>query len=223
MTKIVIADDHPLVRQGLRAVFAGAPDIDVVAEVANGQDAVNEVLRRHPDVVLMDLDMPELHGIEATRQIAAESPATAVIVLTMFEDDESVFAAINAGAKGYLLKGSDGTDILTAVRAAATGQTVFGPAFADRLRTWFSHPSSHRESPFPDLTPRELEVLDRIAAGLSNAEIGEQLHLSTKTIANNVSTIFNKLEVTRRGQAIVRARDAGLGKPDSEGSDSNIT
>jgi DNA-binding NarL/FixJ family response regulator len=140
----------------------------------------------------------------------------------MFEDDESVFAAVSAGAAGYLLKGSDGSDILTAVRAAATGQTVFGPAFADRLRAWFADPAPAERGPFPELTPREHDILDHLAAGLTNAEIGQRLHLSTKTIANNVSTILNKLHFTQRGQAIVRAREAGLGRihpvpPDTNG------
>ena len=224
MITVVLADDHPLVRDGLRAVFAGAADIDVLAEADNGRDAVSEVVRHQPDVVLMDLDMPEVHGIEATLEITAHSPTTAVLVLTMFEDDESVFAAVNAGASGYLLKGADGADILTAVRAAATGQTVFGPAFADRLRAWFSGTKPNKQSPFPELTPREFDILDRLAAGLTNAEIGKRLHLSTKTIANNVSNILNKLHFTQRGEAIVRAREAGLGRtqpdrPDTDGPD----
>jgi len=212
MITVVLADDHPLVRDGLRAVFTGAPDIDVVAETDNGRDAVSAVVRHQPDVVLMDLDMPELHGIEATRKITAQSPTTAVLVLTMFEDDESVFAAVSAGASGYLLKGSGGADILTAVRAAATGQTVFSPVFADRLRAWLGGSPPVQQSPFPELTPRELSILDHLAAGLTNGEIGERLHLSTKTIANNVSTILNKLHFTQRGEAIVRAREAGLGR-----------
>ncbi|MFC2176816.1 response regulator [Actinomycetota bacterium] len=217
MITVVIADDHPLVRDGLRAVFAGASDIDIVGEADNGRDAVSEVVRHEPDVVVMDLDMPELHGIEATREINAQCPTAAVLVLTMFEDDESVFAAVSAGATGYLLKGSDGTDILAAVRAAASGQTIFGTAFADRLRNWLAGPAPAEQSPFPELTPRELDILDRLAAGLTNPEIGERLHLSTKTIANNVSTILNKLHFTQRGQAIVRAREAGLGRDDSAG------
>lgn len=215
MTTVVIADDHPLVRQGLRAVFAVAPDIEMVAEADNGRDAVEASVRRHPDVVLMDLDMPELHGIDATREIVEQCPGTSVLVLTMFEDDESVFSAIKAGASGYLLKGAEGDDILAAVRAAAAGQTVFGPGLAERLKGWLSGVPAGGSSPFPDLTPRELEILDVLAAGLSNFEIGEQLGLSSKTIANNVSTILNKLEVAQRSQAIVRAREAGLGRQSS--------
>jgi len=218
-TTVVLADDHPLVRQGLRAVLAGAPDIDLVGEAADGAGAVSETLRLRPDVVLMDLDMPELHGIEATRKITTACPESAVLVLTMFEDDESVFAAISAGAIGYLLKGSDGTDILSAVRAAASGQAVFGPALATRLRSWFGAPPPASKPPFPELTPREHDILDHLAAGLTNAEIGERLHLSAKTIANNVSVILNKLHVTQRAQAIVRAREAGLGQASSTGLD----
>jgi DNA-binding NarL/FixJ family response regulator len=212
-TTVVIADDHPLVRRGLRAVFDGTTDIELVAEAADGAEAVAAVREHRPDVVLMDLDMPRLDGLAATSTIAAEAPATAVLVLTMFDDDETVFAAMGAGAIGYLLKGSDGDEILDAVRSAASGQAVFGPALATRLRAWFHRepaPPSAAEA-FPELTDRELDILDGLAAGLTNAEIGERLHLSAKTIANNVSTILTKLQVSQRGQAIVRARDAGLG------------
>ncbi len=218
MTTILIADDHPLVRQGLRAVIAGADDLDVVGETDNGRETVAETVRLQPDVVVMDLDMPELHGIAATRQIVDQCPETAVLVLTMFEDDETVLAAIRAGATGYLLKGSDGSAILAAVRAAAARQSVFGPALADRLRVWFAAQGGE-PTVFPDLAPRERDILDALAAGLSNSEIGARLHLSTKTIANNVSIILNKLQVTQRGQAIVMAREAGLGRRPSETDD----
>ena len=218
MTTVVIADDHPLVRQGLRAVFAGAPDIELVGEANDGLEAVEIVRAQQPDVVLMDLDMPNLDGLGATRQIVSNAPDTAVLVLTMFDDDETVFAAVAGGAIGYLLKGSDGTDILSAVRAASSGQAVFGPALAGRMRALFSGPQAAPapETPFPELTPRERHILDLVAAGLTNPEIGEQLHLSAKTIANNVSNILNKLHVTQRGQAIVRARDAGLGTTETD-------
>jgi len=212
-TTVVIADDHPLVREGLRAVFAGAADIELVAQAADGAEAVAAVREHRPDVVLMDLDMPGLGGLAATTTITAEAPDTAVLVLTMFDDDETVFAAVAAGAVGYLLKGSDGDDILNAVRAAASGQAVFGPALATRLRAWFRRepvPPSAEEA-FPELTARERDILDGIAAGLTNAEIADRLHLSAKTVANHVSTILTKLQVTQRGQAIVRAREAGLG------------
>ena len=211
MIRVLLADDHPLVRQGLRAVLSTADDIEVAGEVSDGGDAVRAAARLSPDVVVMDLQMPGLHGIDATARITAARPATAVLVLTMYEDDDTVFAAIRAGALGYLVKGADGADILAAVRAAATGQPVFGAALAGRLRAWFAAPPA-REAPFPELTPRELEILDRLASGLSNAEIGRALHLSAKTVANNVSAILTKLHVSQRTQAVVRAREAGLGR-----------
>ncbi|MGX4688777.1 LuxR C-terminal-related transcriptional regulator [Streptomyces sp. JNUCC 63] len=160
----------------------------------------------------MDLQLPGLHGIEATRQIRIQVPDAAVLVLTMFEDDATVFAAVQAGALGYLVKGADGADIVAAIHAAAAGQPVFGAALAGRLRTWFASPPPQND-PFPELTSREHDILDHLAAGLSNAEIGRRLHLSGKTVANNISAILAKLHLTQRGQAIIRARDAGLGRP----------
>lgn len=213
MTRVLIADDHPLVRQGLRAVLAATDDLEVVGEAADGLEAVTLALEETPDVVLLDLQMPGLHGIEAMRQILARRPATAVLVLTMFEEDDTVFAAVGAGAAGYLLKGADGVDIVSAVRSVAAGHAVFGPALAQRLRTWFAAPPARSaEVPFPELSDREREILDQLAAGRTNAEIGQRLNLSTKTVANNVSRILNKLQLTQRSQAIVQARDAGLGR-----------
>jgi DNA-binding NarL/FixJ family response regulator len=211
MIRVLLADDHPMVRQGLRAVVATADDVEVAGEASDGPEAVRQAVLLAPDVVIMDLQLPRLHGTEATRQIVARRPAIAVLVLTMFEDDDTVFAAVRAGAIGYLMKGADGTDILAAVRAAAAGQPVFGAALAGRLRRWFATPPA-RDTPFPQLSTRELEILNHLAAGLPNAEIGRLLHLSTKTIANNVSAILTKLHVSQRAQAIVRAREAGLGK-----------
>lgn len=211
MITVVVADDHPLVRSGIRAVCAAVADIELVGDAADGQQAIDEVQRHRPDVVLMDLDMPNLRGVEATRRIVEDCPGTAVLVLTMFDDDDSVFAAIAAGAVGYLLKGSDGDDILAAIRAAATGQAVFGPGLAGRFRTWFNQSPPDPATAFPELTDRERDILDQLARGLTNAEIADQLHLSSKTVANNVSIILNKLHLTQRGQAIVRAREAGLG------------
>lgn len=154
--------------------------------------------------------MPELHGIEATREIRARRPKTAVLVLTMFEDDETVFTAMQAGAIGYVVKGADGSDIVTAVRSAAGGQPIFGAALATRLQSWFATPPV--TSPFPQLSAREMAILDQLAAGRSNGEIGTRLHLSPKTVANNVSAILNKLQLSQRSDAIVRARDAGFGR-----------
>jgi DNA-binding NarL/FixJ family response regulator len=161
----------------------------------------------------MDLQLPRLHGLDATREILDAQPDTSVLVLTMFEDDDMVFSAVAAGAVGYLLKGADGTDILTAIRAAASGQAVFGAALARRLQSWFSRTPRTTATVFPELTGREREILDAVAAGLSNAQIGQRMFLSAKTVANNVSAILAKLHLAERAQAIVLARDAGLGRP----------
>ena len=211
--RVVIVDDHKLVRQGLEAVLGSPDDVAVVGQAADGRSAVRVVADSAPDVVLMDLQMPELSGLEATREILAARPDTAVLVLTMFEDDDTVHAAIAAGAVGYLLKGADGEDILTAVRSAAAGQAVFGAALAQRLRTLFADAPTRAAASFPELTDRERAILDKIGAGLTNVEIGRALFLSPKTVANNVSMILAKLNLSERGQAIVLARDAGLGRP----------
>jgi DNA-binding NarL/FixJ family response regulator len=212
--RVVIVDDHRLVRQGLEAVLASAADVAVVGQAADGRGAVEVVADTGPDVVLMDLQLPELSGLEATRAIVEARPDTAVLVLTMFEDDDTVHAAIAAGAVGYLLKGADGEDILTAVRSAAAGQAVFGAALAHRLRTLFANVPTRATALFPELTDRERLILDKLAAGLTNVEIGRALFLSPKTVANNVSVILAKLNLSERGQAIVLARDAGLGRSD---------
>ncbi|MFE7214956.1 response regulator [Streptomyces sp. NPDC001698] len=212
MIRVLLADDHPLVRQGMRAVIDTVDDIEVAGEAGDGLEAVRRAVELLPDVIVMDLQLPGLHGIEATRQIRTRVPDAAVLVLTMFEDDATVFAAVQAGALGYLVKGADGADIVAAIHAAAAGQPVFGAALAGRLRTWFVSPPP-QDGPFPELTARERDILDHLAAGLSNAEIGRRLHLSGKTVANNVSAILAKLHLTQRSQAIVRARDAGLGRP----------
>lgn len=210
--RVVIVDDHRLVRQGLEAVLASDQDVRLVGQAADGRGAVDVVAATGPDVVLMDLQLPELSGLEATREILAARPETAVLVLTMFEDDATVHAAISAGAVGYLLKGADGEDILAAVRSAAAGQAVFGAALAPRLRTLFGDGSARSATSFPQLTDRERLILDKLAAGLTNVEIGQALFLSPKTVANNVSMILAKLNLSERGQAIVLARDAGLGR-----------
>ncbi|MGI5518417.1 response regulator [Streptomyces sp. CA-106131] len=212
MIRVLLADDHPLVRQGMRAVLDVVGDIEVAGEAGDGREAVRQAVELQPDVIVMDLQLPGLHGIEATRQIQTQVPDAAVLVLTMFEDDATVFAAVRAGALGYLVKGADGADIVAAIHAAAAGQPVFGAALAGRLRTWFASPPP-QDGPFPELTSRERDILDHLAAGLSNAEIGQHLHLSSKTVANNISAILAKLHLTQRSQAIIRARDAGLGRP----------
>jgi len=212
---VLLVDDHPLMRQGLRAVLSAADDIVVAGEAGDGQSAVELAAELRPDVVIMDLQLPGRHGTDATQEIVSSQPGISVLALTMFEDDDMVFAAISAGASGYLIKGANGADIVAAVRAAAAGQAVFGAALAQRLRTWFAaaagpHPQA---APFPQLTKREREILDCVAAGLSNAQIGQQMFLSVKTIANNVSNILAKLQVAERSAAIVAAREAGLGRP----------
>ena len=211
--RVVIVDDHKLVRQGLEAVLGSVADVAVVGEAGDGRTAVDLVAETDPDVVLMDLQLPELSGLEATRHILSARPDTAVLVLTMFEDDATVHAAIAAGAVGYLLKGADGEDILAAVRSAGAGQAVFGAALAHRLRTFFGDEPTTSAAAFPELTDRERLILDQLAAGLTNVEIGQALFLSPKTVANNVSMILSKLHLSERGQAIIRARDAGLGRP----------
>jgi DNA-binding NarL/FixJ family response regulator len=212
MISVLIADDHPMVREGLGAVLAATEDLTLAGEAVNGTEAVALASELHPDVVLMDLQMPELHGIDATRQIVTRRPGTAVLVLTMFDNDDMVFAAVAAGAVGYLLKGADGADIVTAIRAAAAGQAVFGASLAVRLRSWFAAPPQPDRDAFPELTDRERAILNGIAAGLTNAQIAQQEFLSVKTVANNVSNILTKLHLSERGQAIVAAREAGLGR-----------
>jgi DNA-binding NarL/FixJ family response regulator len=210
--RILIADDHPLVRQGLQAALAPLPEIEVVAEAATGQAAVREAVLHRPDVVVMDLQMPDLNGIDATRELARSVPSTAVLVLTMFDDDDSVFAAMRAGARGYVLKGAEQQEIARAIMAVAAGEAIFGPAVATRVLTYFATPPA-TPTPFPELTAREREVLDLLTTGRSNHQIAQQLSLSVKTVANHLSAIFAKLQVADRTQAILRARDAGLGHP----------
>src|SRR5438094_3353717 len=214
--RIVIADDHPVFRYGLRALLDAAPDTEVVGEATSGDEAVSLATTLQPDVVLMDLNMPGTNGIEATRQIAAAHPQIGILVLTMFEDDDSVFAAMRAGARGYILKGAEGEETLRAIHAVAHGEAIFSPAIARRLMRYFARPKpadagAGPAEAFPDLTAREREILALIAQGYTNTVIAERLYLSPKTVRNQVSTIFDKLQVTNRTQAVLRARDAGLG------------
>ncbi len=211
--RILIADDHALFREGLGALFLSVPDTEVVGEAATGEEAVARAADLQPDVVLMDIQMPGINGIEATRRIVRDSPHIGIIVVTMFEDDDSVFAAMRAGARGYVLKGADQDEILKVIRAVAGGEAHFGPKIAHRLMSFFSAPRSAVPSEaFPELTAREREVLDLIAAGKNNQEIASHLFLSLKTVRNYVSNIFTKLQVADRAGAIVRAREAGLGR-----------
>lgn len=212
--RVVVADDHPAFRDGLRMMLDAAADIEVVGEATTGAEAVVLVLEHAPDAILMDLQMPELNGIDATRRIRAAGSDCGVIVLTMFDDDDSVFAAMRAGARGYLLKGSQRDDILRAVRAIGRGEAIFGPAIADRLIDYFA--ATPRKL-FPQLSEREREILGLIASGKSNVAIADHLVLSLKTVRNHVSNIFNKLQVADRAAAIGKAREAGLGQ--TAGSD----
>ena len=210
MTTVVLVDDHPLVRQGMRAVIDPLPHIEVVGEAGDGDQAVKVCAKLKPDVVLMDLKMPVLNGIEATRQVRARCPATSVLVLTMFDDDAMVFEAVASGASGYLLKGSDGSEIVAAIQSAAAGQAVFGAALAKRMQSWFNR-SPLTTQPFPQLTERERDILDSVAAGMTNPQIAARFFLSPKTVANNISMILDKLHVAHRAEAIIKAREAGLG------------
>lgn len=213
--RVLVAEDHPLFRDGLRTLLASIEGIELVGECASGAEAVVEAERLQPDVVVMDLHMPELSGIEATRRILASSPHIGVLVLTMFEDDDSVFAAMRAGAKGYLLKGAAQGEIVRAIQAVGGGDAIFGPAIAERIVAYFATPRRSPPEIFPELTHREREILDLIAQGRSNQTIAQQLFLSQKTVRNHVSNIFTKLQVADRAEAIVRAREAGLGRSDS--------
>jgi DNA-binding NarL/FixJ family response regulator len=209
---VVIADDHPVFRAGMATVLQELDGIEVVAQAADGAEVLTVVAQHRPDVVLMDLRMPGVGGLEATARIRVEQPETAVVVLTMDSDDDSVFAALRAGARGYLLKEADGRDIERAIAAVARGEAVFGAGVAERVLAFFSSGRrSHAGGPFPQLSPREHEVLEMIARGLDNAQIARRLVLSDKTVRNRVSDILAKLHARNRAEMVALARDAGLG------------
>lgn len=210
--RVLIADDHPLFRSGMRALLGAEPEIEVVGEARTGDDALELAAALQPDVILMDLQMPGIGGIEATRRILHTSPHIRILVVTMFEDDQSVFAAMRAGARGYILKGANPDDILRAIQAVGKGEAIFSPPIATRLIDFFAglQPTLLPHA-LPELTDREQEILTLIAQGQSNAAIAKQLALSPKTVANYVSNIFSKLQVADRAQAMLRARQAGLG------------
>jgi DNA-binding NarL/FixJ family response regulator len=209
--RIVVADDHPVFRGGLRALLGTDPGVDVVGEASTGAEAVDLVADLPPDVVVMDLHMSDLDGVADTREIVETSPHVAVLVLTMFDDDDSVFAAMRAGARGSLLKGTNQAEIVRAVHLVGAGGAMFGPAIAQRVIDFFTRPRSAAPLAFPQLTDREHEILDLLAGGHANATIAARLHISDKTVRNHVSNIFTKLAVADRAQAIIRAREAGLG------------
>jgi DNA-binding NarL/FixJ family response regulator len=210
--RVLVVDDHPTFRRGLGALLASLPDVELVGEAPDGEAAIERAAALEPDVVVMDLDMPGLGGVEATRRIVAAQPAVAVLVLTMLDEDESVFAAMRAGARGYVVKGADTDDVLRALESVARGDAVFGPAVASRVLSYLTRPLSARDPLlFPELTDREREVLEHMARGLSNGEIARKLFVSPKTVRNHVSNVFTKLQVTDRSEAVERARRAGLG------------
>jgi DNA-binding NarL/FixJ family response regulator len=208
--RIVVADDHSVVREGLRALLSAVEGYELVGTAATGAEAVKAAVTLRPDVLVMDIQMPDMTGIEATREIRRVAPTVAVLMLTMFDDDESVFAAMRAGALGYVLKGAAPESMIRAIAVVAGGEAIFGAGVATRALSYFS---TARADPtvFPELTPREREVLTLIASGLSNAAIASRLGLAANTVGNHISNIFAKLQVASRAEAIVRARSAGLG------------
>ena len=214
--RVLVVDDHPLYREGLVTAMSAMPGVQVVGEAGDGHAAVEAARRLSPDVVVMDLHMPGLNGIDATRQVVLEQPSVAVLVLTMLDGDDSVFAAMRAGARGYLLKGADRGEIARAVEGVAHGEVVFSAGIASRVLGFFAAgPGAGPAAldPFPGLTEREREILDLVARGLTNAEIARRLVVSDKTVRNHVSNVFTKLQVAGRAEAVARARDAGLGAP----------
>ncbi|HVD18460.1 MAG TPA: response regulator transcription factor [Propionibacteriaceae bacterium] len=210
MIKILVADDHPVVRDGLRALFAEYPDITLIGEAATGREAIKAAVIDQPDVIIMDLAMPDTDGFSATAEISRVAPEVAVLILTMSDDDVTVTKAMRAGARGYLLKGATKEEILRAVTAVADGQAIFGPSVAQRILARLGAPATG-DDPFPQLTPREHDVLRLLSLGLSNSAIADRLGLSLKTVNNNTSAIFTKLNVATRTEAAILARDRGLG------------
>lgn len=213
--RVLIVDDHTIFREGLVSLLQAAAGIEVVGEAGDGVQAAEMAGALEPDVILMDIVMPKLNGIAATQRILSQNPTIGVIILTMLEDDETLFAAMCAGARGYLLKGSGKAEALNTIQAVAQGSAVFGPPIAARLSRFFRDDRDATEGPFPELTKREREVLDLIAGGENNDGIANRLHISPKTVGNHISNIFSKLQVSDRAHAIVKARSAGLGGGDS--------
>jgi DNA-binding NarL/FixJ family response regulator len=210
--RVLIADDHPLFRDGIRTLLLAVVDMELVGEAENGDEVMALAGQLQPDVLLMDIQMPGINGIEATRRIVHNSPHIAVLMLTMYDDDASVFSAMRAGARGYLLKGAKQDEIQRAVRAAANGEAIFSPAIAARLMAFFANVKQPKSSQlFPELSDREREILDLIAQGYRNPEIADTLVISPKTVRNHVSNILSKLQVADRAQVIIKARDAGFG------------
>ena len=208
---LVIADDHAVVREGLRALLQAAGGFTIADSVATGHDAVRAAVTHKPDVLVLDIRLPDMSGIEVAQQVRKAAPDVAILMLTMFDDDDTVFAAIRVGAMGYVLKGEDPEEVVRAIRAVAAGNAILGPGVAARALAHLSRPAQP-EPAFPSLTPREREVLDLIAAGEGNAHIASRLGVATATVGNHITNIFAKLHVTSRAEAIVAAREAGLGE-----------
>jgi len=208
--RILVAEDHPLFRKGMVSLLSSVPEFEVIGEAATGEEAVARASELQPDAILMDLQMPGMGGMEATRRILQESPSVRVLVVTLLEDDDSVFMALRAGARGYILKDADEEEMVGAIRAVGRGEAIFSPNVAERVLAFFASPKAPPQV-FPTLTDREREILNLIAQGHPNPSIAKQLHLSTKTVGNYVSNIFTKLQVADRAQAIIRAREAGMG------------
>jgi len=211
-SNFLVADDHPLFRDGLRAMLTSAPYMELVGEASTGEEAISLAAELQPDVIVMDVQMPGVGGIEATRRIVQSSPHVRVLVVTMFEDDGTVFSAMRAGARGYVLKGANYREMIRAIGAIGSGEAIFSPAIAVRLTSYFAgmRPAATPQV-FPELSDREREILDLIAQGLKNPEIAKELYLSPKTVRNHVSNILHKLQIADRTEAIIRAREAGLG------------
>ena len=214
--RVLVADDHAVYRWGLRTLLDSEPDMEVVGEAATGKEVIERAAEIRPDAILMDIQMPGLNGIAATSRIIEANQQIGVVILTMYEDDDSVFSAMRAGARGYVLKGAAPPQILKVLRAVASGEAHFGPEIARRLMNFFAAPKAASPADvFPELSSRETEILDLIARGHSNAKIAARLFVSPKTVANHLSHIFTKLQVADRAHAIIRARDAGLGREDT--------
>jgi DNA-binding NarL/FixJ family response regulator len=219
---ILIADDHLFYREGVRSLLSGVPDVEIVGEASNGEEAVRLTTERNPDVILMDLKMPGMNGIEATHEILKSNPNVGILIITMFDDDDSVFAMMRAGARGYILKDADQSELLRAIQSVHSGEAIFSPSIARRMANYFANPpkmagdvSPKSNEAFLDLTEREHEILELIAQGQNNAAIANRLSLSIKTVQNYVSNILNKLQAADRVEAMLRAREAGLGKKEA--------
>lgn len=211
--RVLVVDDHPVFREGFAALLGSIDEIDVIGTAANGAEAVTRARQQEPDVIVMDVSMPEMDGIEATRRVLADRPETGVVVLTMSEEDGTIFDALRAGARGYLLKGAEPDEVVRAITTVAGGGVVFGAVLAGRIADFLApRPPETSGETFPTLTAREREVLDLVAAGLSNAQIAARLFLSQKTVRNHVYAVMGKLQAADRAEAIIRARDAGLGR-----------